>query len=73
MTAGDPSIEKTEEFFRSIDMPVCLGQMNMGVQPGDVLWKMAQLATKNDTLLLGSFKKMNAQDMYNIYKMANHE
>lgn len=67
------SIEKTEEFFRSIDMPVCLGQMNMGVQPGDVLWKMAQLATKNDTLLLGSFKKMNAQDMYNIYKMANHE
>lgn len=67
------AIEKTEQFFKSIDMPVCLGQMKMGVQPDEVLWKMANLATKGDTVLLGSFKKMNAQDLYEIYKMANHE
>ncbi|MGN1266641.1 MAG: iron-containing alcohol dehydrogenase [Dorea sp.] len=67
------AIERTESFFRSIDMPISIGQMKMGVQPDEVLWKMSLLATKNDTVLLGSFMKMNAQDMFNIYKMANYE
>ncbi len=67
------AIEKTEEFFLSLGMPVSLGQMKIGVQPDEVLRKMANLATKGDTVLLGSFKKMNEQDMYEIYKLANHE
>ena len=66
-------IEATEEFFQSIDMPISIGQMHIGVQPDEVLYKMADLATKGDTVLLGSFKKMNRQDMYNIYKIANHK
>ena len=66
-------IEKTEEFWKSIDMPVTIGQMSIGVLADEVLYKMADLATKGDTALLGTFKKMNRQDMYNIYKMANHK
>ena len=66
------AIARTEEFFRSLGMPVCLGQMKIGVQPDSVLRELADSATKGDTVRLGSFKKMNAQDMYEIYKAANH-
>ena len=67
------AIEATEEFFRSLDMPTCIGQMKIGVQPDEVLEKMAQSATKNDAVKLGCFKKLDAHDMYEIYKAANHE
>ena len=66
------AIARTEEFFRSLGMPVCLGQMKIGVQPDSVLRELADSATKGDTVRLGSFKKMNAQDKYEIYKAANH-
>lgn len=66
------AIARTEEFFRSLGMPVCLGQMKIGVQPDSVLRELADSATKGDMVRLGSFKKMNAQDMYEIYKAANH-
>ena len=66
------AIARTEEFFRSLGMPVCLGQMKIGVQPDSVLRELADSATKGDTVRQGSFKKMNAQDMYEIYKAANH-
>ena len=46
--------------------------MKIGVQPDSVLRELADSATKGDTVRLGSFKKMNAQDMYEIYKAANH-
>lgn len=67
------AIEATEEFWKSIDMPICLGQMKTGTLSDEILQKMAQLATKEDTVLLGTFQKMNANDLYQIYKMANHE
>ncbi len=35
------AIERTEEFFRSLHMPTCLGDMKMGVQPDEVLKEMA--------------------------------
>lgn len=66
------AIAATENYFRSIGMPVCLGQMEMGVQPDEVLKDLAWRATKGDTVWLGSFMKMNAQNMYEIYKAANH-
>lgn len=71
-TAAVKGIEATEDFFRSIHMPVCIGELETGVLGDDVLWKMADSATKGDTILLGSFKKMNRQDAYEIYKAANH-
>lgn len=79
ITEADPekaalqAIEATEAFWRSIDMPICLGQMKTGILSDEVLRTMANLATKDDTVLLGTFKKMNAEDLYQIYQMANHE
>ena len=67
------AIEETEKFFERIEMPVCIGQMKTGVLEDDVLMQMADSATKGDTVELGSFKKLKKQDMYEIYKAANHE
>lgn len=66
------SIEKTEAFFRELDMPACIGSLHIGVQPDEVLRRMADNATKQDTVRLACFKKLNAQDVYEIYKAANH-
>lgn len=70
--AAIAAIEKTEEFFRALDMPVSIGELSIGVQPDEVLKKMAESATKGGTVKLGCFKRLDMQDMYEIYKMANH-
>lgn len=70
--AAIAAIEKTEEFFQALDMPVSIGELSIGVQPDEVLKKMAESATKGDTVKLGCFKRLDMQDMYEIYKMANH-
>lgn len=67
------AIEATEEFFRSLHMPVCIGGLKTGVLPEEKLKEMADSATKGGTVRLGCFKKLDAQDMYEIYKAANHE
>lgn len=67
------AIETTEEFFRFLHMPTCIGEMKIGVLSDDALRKMADSATKGDTVKLGCFKKLSAQEMYEIYKAANHE
>jgi hypothetical protein len=66
------AIEKTEEFFRSLHMPTCLGDMKMGVQPDEVLKEMAGKATAGDTMKVGAFQKMGEKELYEIYKRANH-
>lgn len=70
--AAIAAIEKTEEFFRALDMPVSIGELSIGVQPDEVLKKMAECATKEGTVKLGCFKRLDMQDMYEIYKIANH-
>ena len=67
------AIEETEEFFRFLKMPTCIGEMKTGVLPDEALRKMADSATKGDTVKLGCFKKLGAQEMYEIYQAANHE
>lgn len=70
--AAIAAIEKTEDFFRALDMPVSIGELSIGVQPDEVLKKMAESATKGDTVKLGCFRQLDMQDMYEIYKMADH-
>lgn len=70
--AAIAAIEATERFFLDLHMPVGIGQLSIGVQPDEVLLRMAESATKGDTVKLGCFKKLDMQDMYEIYKAANH-
>lgn len=57
------SIEKTKEYFRSLDMPLSLREVGIGEEK---LEEMARQATECGSL--GSFKPLNEKDVLNIYK-----
>lgn len=62
-------IEKTEEFFRSIGMPVSLFQL--GVQPGEQeRMELSLDATMGDTVKLTRIRPLGAKEVNEIYQMA---
>lgn len=62
-------IEKTEEFFRSIGMPVSLSQL--GVQPGkQERMELSLDATMGDTVKLTRIRPLGAKEVNEIYQMA---
>ena len=62
-------IEAVEDFYRSIKMPTNMREL--GVEPTDEQIKeMAMKATNNDTVELGAFKKLKAEDIVKIYTAA---
>ncbi len=62
-------IEKTVEFFKSIDMPVNL--KGLGIDPSDEDLKALALdATMQDTLKLSRIRPLNAADVEKIYRAA---
>ena len=65
-------IEKTADYFRSIGMPVSIGELETGVRTDEEIQDMARRATLNDTITLANFKKLHQADVYEILKMANH-
>ena len=65
-------IEKTADYFRSIGMPVSIGELETGVRTDEEIQDMARRATLNDTITLANFKKLHQADVYEILKMAHH-
>lgn len=62
-------IEKTEEFFRSIGMPVSLSQL--AVQPGEQeRMELSLDATMGDTVKLTRIRPLGAKEVNEIYQMA---
>ena len=62
-------IEKTAEFFKSIDMPVNL--KGLGIDPSDEDIKaLAMDATMQDTVKLSRIRPLNAADVEKIYRAA---
>lgn len=62
-------IEKTVEFFKSIDMPVSL--KGLGIDPSDEDLKALALdATMQDTVKLSRIRPLNAADVEKIYRAA---
>lgn len=66
------AIERTVDYFREIGMPVSLGELGIGIQPDEVLRKLAMEATQNDTVVLSIIRELHAEDVYRIFVMANH-
>ena len=69
--AAAEGIRRTVEFFKSIDMPTCFSEMNIGIQPDEVLQKMAAGAVYDGRRLVGSFKPLDKDGCYEVYKAAN--
>lgn len=63
-------IEKMEEFYRLVNMPVSLKEL--GINPSEEqLKELAEKCSFNNTRTIGCVKNLNREDIYNIYKMAN--
>ncbi len=62
--AAEYGIAKTKDFFLSLDIPMTLPEVGINE---DRLEEMAKAATKSGKI--GAMKKMDWEDVYNIYKM----
>lgn len=65
------SIQKTEEFFVSLGMPVSFTTLGIGILGNDTLKELAYECCDKGTRLVGSFKELAETDLYSIYSMAN--
>ena len=64
-------IRMTEEFFKSIGMPICISQLVGRVATAEEIEKMADLATANGSKKVAVFHPLSKQDMMKVYEMAN--
>jgi len=68
---ADAGIAKTVEFFKSIGMPTCFTELEIGVQSDSVIDEMASSCVFHGKRLVGNFKPLEQSDCANIYKLAN--
>ncbi len=64
-------IEKTEEFFKEINMPLTFTDLGIGVQSDDVLWQLANGCTNNGQKTINGFVPLTVDDIYQILKSVN--
>lgn len=63
----------TVRFFRSLDMPTCFSELRgVGIQPDDVLHKLASNCMYDGARTVGTFCKLDIPAAYRIYQNANY-
>jgi len=65
-------IEKTVSYFKSIGAPTCFTELGIGVQNEDILNELADRCVFYGKRTIGQFKVLGRDDVYQIYKLANH-
>ena len=58
-----------ETFFDSINMPIRVSQLNITLTD-DIINRLANIGTLDDTVTIGSFMKLGASDLVNIFNLA---
>jgi len=71
MAAAEEGINKTEAYFKAIGMPTSFTELGIGIQTDEVLEQLAFGAVHFGKRLVGSFRPLNKEDIFAIYKMAN--
>ena len=66
-------IAATEDYFRSLGMPVCIAQLPCGAQDEAGLEDLALRCSRDRSRTIGTFRVLNYDDMLKIYQQANHE
>lgn len=66
------AIQATEAYFKSLQMPICIGELECGVLPDEVLRELAERTTNGGAIKIGQFKKLDTEEIYEILKAANH-
>lgn len=62
-------IDRLEAYFKSLDMPVSLGELNSGITEEDFL-VMADKCSSNGEKTLTGIRELGREDMIEIYRMA---
>ena len=65
------AIQATEDYFRSLGMPVSLTELTGSVQPPEVLETLTRRCTFYGQRTIGSFKVLGHDDILAIYQMTN--
>lgn len=69
--AAAKGIAATVEYFKSLKMPTCFTELEIGVQPDEVLSEMAESCVFYGKRKVGGFLPLDKNDVFNIFKMAN--
>ena len=64
-------IAKTEEYFKSLNMPTCFSEAEPGVQSDAVIAELALRCSFHEKRLVGRTRKLGRADLQNIYTLAN--
>ena len=67
------AIRAMEKYFNFIELPISIPQLLNRELTDEEINEMALKCSMNKTLTLGSIKKLQYEDMVNIYKMANQD
>lgn len=72
LEAAQEGIRATVEYFRSLHMPVSIGELETGILKEEELLDMAKRATGNDSFTIAKFKELHQEDVLEILRMADH-
>jgi len=64
-------VEAIERFYHAIGMPINIPELIGRNVTDDEIKEMARKCTRDYTMTMGQFKKLTAEDIENIYRMAN--
>lgn len=66
------TINSMEEFFYRLGLPICLSQLTGKILTDDELKYLTDMCTDKNSKTIGNFKPLDYEDVYTIFKMANH-
>ena len=69
METARRGIEAMESFYRKLDMPVCLRDMDIEVSE-EQMRELAEKCSHFGKRTIGCIKKLDKEDMYQIYRNA---
>lgn len=69
LKTAQKGIEAMEDFYRALDMPVCIGDMGIELTE-EQMRELAEKCSHFGKRTIGCIKKLDQEDMYQIYKGA---
>ncbi|MCR4874412.1 MAG: iron-containing alcohol dehydrogenase [Clostridia bacterium] len=64
-------IIKTEEFFKSLDMPIRIPELSCGILDAKTLEELAERCTRNGARKIGTFNPLDTKGVKEVYFLAN--
>ena len=65
-------IRETEDFWRSLGLPLSFGELGVGMQDDEELAYLADMCTDQGRQTVGVFHPIDREAALAIYRLANH-